>query len=379
MKKHVSNSLSAAERISYALSRYKGITIETDLGRYIKIVEEIKSYRFSRLTDGGVAGKAAESRKAVRSGESMDALLPHFYALAAEAARRVLGLQVFDVQLVAAVVLHRGACAQVRTGEGKTLAAVFPAALNALSGKGVHVLTANDYLAGRDADWMGGVYRMLGLSVGSVQPEMPTERKKDAYSRDITYLTAKQAGFDFLKDSLRYSPTDRCMREFNYCIVDEADFIMIDEARNPMVIAGESDYRNIDPEKIDGFVSGLEEGRHFTVDRHVRNCFLTLEGQQTVEETLGCGGIHEEGSFPLYAAVNVSLHARHLLRKDVDYLVRNGNIELIDESTGRVAENRRWPSGIQTALEVKEGLWFGRKGRSADPSRYNTSSIFTPV
>ena len=356
MKKRDQDHTGVKEKLSLALKRYKGIPIETDLESYRMVVENIRSFRMSRIGDAGLRDRALGIRDSAGPGRPPAEVVPEFFAVTAEVVRRVLGLEAFDTQLIAAVVLYLEKLAQVRTGEGKTLAAVFPAALNGLSGRGVHVLTANEYLAGRDAEWMGDVYRMLGLRVGSVRATMDRCEKKEIYNRDVIYLTAKQAGFDFLSDGLRYDSSRRCMRPFDYCIVDEADFIMIDEARNPMVIAGKTDRSGIDPAEVDRFVRTLKEGRHFTVDRHGRNCFLTLEGQGTVEQRLGCGGIHEEASFPLYAAVNVGLHAHHLLKKDVDYLVRHGCVELIDESTGRIARNRRWPYGIQTAIEVKEGI-----------------------
>lgn len=356
MEHTIHGQLTFRERLSCALKRSKGIPVETSLKPYERVVEDIRTFRYETYSDAALGKEAAGIRAEVSRRGVSDELVPRFYALAAEAARRVLGLSAFDVQLVAAAVLYRGKLAQVRTGEGKTLSAVFPAALESLTGRGVHIMTANEYLAGRDAAWMGDVYRFLGAGVAAVREDMAAGEKRGAYREDVTYLTAKQAGFGFLKDGLCYSPSDVVMRPLNFCIVDEADFIMIDEARNPMVIAGGDEAFDVEPRRVNSFIRLLEEGRHFTVDRHGRNCFLTLEGQAMVESHLDCGGIHEEDSFPVYAAVHVALLAGHLLCRDVDYLVSDGGVELIDESTGRVAENRRWPYGIQTALEVKEGL-----------------------
>ncbi|MBN2051223.1 MAG: hypothetical protein JW760_12295 [Spirochaetales bacterium] len=347
---------------SYALKRLKGIPIHTDLEEYTRRVQRIRSYRLESLTDGSLKARAEAFRgEALQSAESGDRL-PEYFALTAEAVRRVLGLRVHDTQLVAAQVLFEGNLAQMRTGEGKTLSAVFAAAYRSLEGSGAHILTANEYLAQRDARWMREVYAFLGLSTGYVVENMTEEEKKIAYRRDITYTTVKQAGFDYLRDSLRYPGEERIQRPFYYCLVDEADFIMIDEARNPLVLAGETEFSDIDPERIDRVVRSLTEQTHFTLDRYGRNCFLTLEGQREVQRRLDCGGMHREEDEPLYAAVHVALQAHHLLHREVDYLVRPEGVILIDEGTGRVADRRRWPYGLQTALEVKEGLVPRKEG-----------------
>ncbi|MCK4541347.1 MAG: hypothetical protein KAU17_03820 [Spirochaetales bacterium] len=363
MNNRVRNRLRQIDRLRFAVKRYQGITIETNLEPYNRIVGEILNRDFSTFSDDQLKTVSAELRRKALDGHSLNLLLPEAFGLVRETVCRILNITPFDEQLITGIVLHQRNLAQMRTGEGKTLAAVFPVFLNALAGRGIHVLTANDYLAKRDAVWMGEIYRFLGLSVAWVQEQMDAAEKQRAYRADITYLTAKQAGFDFLSDSLMYDPESRVQRPFHMCIVDEADFIMIDEARVPLVIARETDRPGIDPETIDEVVRSLRRHQHFTVGRNNRNCFLTLEGQSKVQRLLGCGGIHEEDSIQVYAGVNVALHAHYLLLRDIDYIIKEGRIELIDEFTGRIAEKRRWPYGIQTALEVKEGLHIQEEGQ----------------
>jgi preprotein translocase subunit SecA len=356
------NRLPLGERLRYAIKRYKGITIETDLTEYRKIVADIRTRDLSGKPDHELKRISKELRDRAIGGETLDTMLVEAFVLVTEVAARIVGLDAFDEQLIAGIVLHRGKLSQMRTGEGKTLAAVFPVYLNALSGAGVHVFTANEYLAKRDAEWMGGIYRFLGLTVASVQGHLSPEAKREAYGAEVIYLTAKQAGFDFLRDGLQFEPGKRVQREYSMCLVDEADFIMIDEARIPLVIARETDQSTIDPVEVDDIVRRLSPDFDYTVDRVGRNCVLTRDGQRRVAEALGCGGMHEAESLPFYAAANVSLHAHHLLSRDVDYIVRNGRIDLVDEFTGRVAEKRQWPYGIHTALEVKERLRRKRQG-----------------
>lgn len=362
MNRIVQNGLRTKERIRYAVKRYQGITIETDLTDYLHIVEEITQYDCDQLTDTELLSRAERLRAGLRSGRPAGGLLPETYALVCEAARRELGIDPFAEQLVAAVVLQRRKLAQMRTGEGKTLAAVFPACVEGLAGRGVHILTANEYLARRDAEWMGAIYRRLDLQVAHVGEHMSTEEKRSAYRADVTYLTAKQAGFDFLEDEMGYEPESRVQRPFHFCIVDEADFLLIDEARIPLVIARERGQQEAGHQRIDELVRTLEPPEDFTIDRVGRNCFLSRQGERRVRQALHCGGSHEEKSYSVYAAVNVSLLAHHLLTRDVDYVVKEGRIELVDEFTGRVAEKRRWPYGIQGALEAKEGLEVEREG-----------------
>ncbi|TVX96638.1 DEAD/DEAH box helicase [Cohnella terricola] len=295
-------------------------------------------------------------KKEAKSGTPLDELLVDAYALVCEAAKRKLGLRPYDVQIMAAIALHEGFLIEQRTGEGKTLAAVMPAYLNALTGKGVHVLTFNDYLANRDAEWMGPIYRFLGLSAVAVQAGMSLAEKKQAYSADITYVTAKEAGFDYLRDSIVMNAADTVHRAFHYVIVDEADSLLLDEARVPLVIAGEAATTGNDDTRFANVAKQLHHEEHFVFDEFKRNVYLTETGSEKVESLLHCGNLYEGHNSHLLTSINCALHADALLKRDIDYIVRDGRIELIDEYTGRVAENRHLPDGLQAALEAKEGL-----------------------
>ena len=281
-----------------------------------------------------------------------------------EAARRALGQRLFDEQVLAGLALAEGALAEMATGEGKTLAAVAPVFVHAVAGRGAHVLTFNDYLARRDAAWMGPVYERLGLTVGFVQERQGAAERRAAYAADVTYLTAKEAGFDHLRDGLCLEPGERVQRAYHFALVDEADSILIDEARVPLVIAGESDAAVPEPSRLAALVRTLRAGVDFDTDEHAHNIALTEAGTARVEAALDCrGGLHETTHVALHAQLRHALHAEHLLRRDVDYIVRGGRVELVDESTGRVAERRHWPDGLQAAVEAKEGLRLSAEGR----------------
>lgn len=295
-------------------------------------------------------------RMEATSGTPLDDLLVDAYALVCEAAKRMLGLQPYDVQIMAAIALHEGSLIEQHTGEGKTLSAVMPAYLNSLSGKGVHVLTFNDYLANRDAEWMGPIYRFLGLTVTAVQAGMSSSMKREAYAADITYVTAKEAGFDYLRDTIALDEADTVHRPFHYVIVDEADSLLLDEARVPLVIAGESIFASNDGFLYAAIARQLDQDAHYDFDEFKRNVYLNETGAAKAESLLGCGNLYENHNSHLLMSLNCALHAEALLRKDVDYIVRDGKIELIDEYTGRVAENRHLPDGLQAALAAKEGL-----------------------
>jgi len=342
--------------------RLTGLPVEHDLLRYRDQLDRVTAVGAQHLTDDQIRARVDRARTRALNEQDLDALLPEVYALTREACARVLGLRPFDVQMMAAVALHQGKLAQLATGEGKTLVAVPPAALNALSGRGVHVLTANDYLARRDAAWMGDAYRFLGLSVAAVAQGMSRQERQAAYASDITYVTAKEAGFDFLRDHTVTNPAHLVQRRFHYAIVDEADFILIDEARVPLVIAGETASPDIARADIAAMVRRLAAGRDYRADEHERNVTITDAGFQQIETLLGCGPLHAPEQRLLLAAIHVALHAEVLLQRDRDYIVRDGRIELVDEFTGRVADNRRWPHGIQPAVEAKEGLDIRAEG-----------------
>src|SRR5438477_8109229 len=283
-------------------------------------------------------------------------------AVTAVIAARVLGLVMFDVQLQGALALAGGKIAEMQTGEGKTLAAVPAVVWYAKQGRGVHVMTANDYLARRDAEWMGGLYKFLGLSVGRIQQTMNSQQRRQAYACDVTYSTANEAGFDYLRDQLALYPKDQVHRPFAVALVDEADSILIDEARAPLVIAGDQDEVQI-AYRVDAVTRHFLRSLHYTLDENERNVVLTDAGIRAVEETFGCGNLFDDQNLGLHAAIQDSLHAHALLHRDVDYLVKNGAIESIDEFKGRIIENRRWPEGLHAAIEAKEGVATKKQGR----------------
>lgn len=316
-----------------------------------------------RQNDRELRDRAAELRRQAVNGAPLDDLLPDVFALVRETARRVLGERPFDVQMLAGIALHEGKLVEMQTGEGKTLAAVAPVALNALTGRGVHVLTYNDYLARRDAGWMGPVYERLGLTVGCIQEGLSPAERQRAYRSDVTYLTVKEAGFDLLRDGLCLDPAEQVHRPFHLGLVDEADSLLIDEARIPLVIAGTLDEIGVDLGRLAAIAREMERGTDYDTDEYAYNIFLTDRGIRRAEKLLGCGNLYVEHNVRLQAELRNALHAEALLQRDVDYIVRGGRIELVDELTGRVAENRHWPDGLQAALEAKEGLRWQPEGK----------------
>jgi preprotein translocase subunit SecA len=338
-------------------------SVEHDLTPYQKLLDQIAKINLTAVEDGLLQQMSRDLIDQARNGIPLDELLVQAYALVRETSRRVIGLHPFDVQVIAGIAMHQGKLVEMQTGEGKTLAAVFPAYLNALTGQGVHVLTFNDYLARRDAEWMGPVYRFLGLTVGFVREDMSRSDRRAAYDADITYVTAKEAGFDHLRGFLCYEKNELPHRPFHFAIVDEADSILIDEARIPLVIAGNVDLPEMGRESLAGIVRNLTSGLDYETDEYARNISLTESGLRRVETRLGCGNLYAAKNFRLLTELNSALHAEMLLKRDIDYIVRGGKVELVDEFTGRVAGNRHWPDGLQAALEAKEGLTVQTKGK----------------
>lgn len=345
------------------MQKMKDRDIRLRLKVYRDKVELIRKRNLQAWDEQQLHAESLRLKQEVKSGTPLDELLVDAYALVCEAAKRTLGLQPYDVQIMAAIALHERFLVEQQTGEGKTLSAVMPAYLNALTGKGVHVLTFNDYLAKRDAEWMGPIYRFLGVTVKSVQAGMSLSEKREAYAADITYVTAKEAGFDYLRDSIALEEIDTVHRPFHYVIVDEADSLLLDEARVPLVIAGEPGTSGDDGSRFAAVARQLEEEKHYDFDEFKRNVYLNEAGSAKVEELLGCGNLYESQNSHLLSTLNCALHAEWLLKKDVDYIIRDGKIELVDEYTGRVAENRHLPDGLQAALAAKEGLPFKNGGK----------------
>ncbi|MDQ0492343.1 accessory Sec system translocase SecA2 [Paenibacillus brasilensis] len=319
-------------------------------------VELVRKRNLEAWDEKQLQAESLRLKKEAKSGAPLDELLIDAYALVCEAAKRKLGLQPYDVQIMAGIALYEGFLIEQHTGEGKTLSAVMPAYLNALTGEGVHVLTFNDYLANRDAEWMGPIYRFLGLTVKSVQAGMSLSEKREAYAADITYVTAKEAGFDYLRDTIALDEADTVHRPFHDVIVDEADSLLLDEARVPLVIAGEPGSSESNGIRFAEVARQLKQDVHYDFDEFQRNVYLNEAGSAKAESLLGCGNLYESHNSHLLMSLNCALHAESLLKKDVDYIVRDGKIELIDEYTGRVAENRHLPDGLQAALAAKEGL-----------------------
>jgi preprotein translocase subunit SecA len=318
---------------------------------------------YQALTDEGIIAKTRDFQQRVQeNGESLDDILPEAFANCREAARRALGLRAFDVQLKGGMFLHQGNISEMKTGEGKTLVATFAAYLNALTGKGVHVVTVNDYLAKRDAEWMGKVYSALGLTTGVVYAHQPDAEKLAAYRADITYATNNELGFDYLRDNMKSSLAEMAQRGHAYAIVDEVDSILIDEARTPLIISGPSQDRSPLYQAVDAVIPGLQPD-HYKLDEKARNVTLTEEGNDAIEDLLQKAGILPEGQ-NLYAAestsivhhVNQALRAHKLFHKDQQYIVRDGEVMLIDEFTGRMMKGRRLSDGLHQAIEAKEGV-----------------------
>ena len=315
---------------------------------------------FEKLTDDGIKEKTAELQGRARAGEPLDDLLPEAFANCREAARRALGLRAFDVQLLGGIFLHQGNIAEMKTGEGKTLVATFPAYLNALGGKGVHIVTVNDYLAKRDADWMGKVYGALGMTTGVVYPRQPESEKAEAYGSDITYATNNELGFDYLRDNMKSELKEMHQRYHNFAIVDEVDSILIDEARTPLIISGPSQDRSELYKVIDALIPELLD-EHFELDEKTRNVTFTDAGNEFLENRLHEAGILPEGqslydpeSTTIVHHVNQGLRAHKLFQKDKEYIVRDGEVMLIDEFTGRMMPGRRLSDGLHQAIEAKE-------------------------
>jgi preprotein translocase subunit SecA len=334
--------------------------VDFDLRPYLDLMAGVEELgpEAETLDDGAIRQRS----RALMETDPDEALIETF-ALVREASRRRLGERPFDEQIMAGIALHHGWIAEMQTGEGKTLAAVAPAVLNAVTGRGVHILTVNDYLARRDATWMGPIYELMNISVGCIQEGMSVAERRAAYGCDVTYVTAKEAGFDLLRDGLCLDPGERVHRPFHFVIVDEADSILIDEARVPLVIAGTADDQTVRPGRLAALARSLRAEVDYDSDEYSRNINLTEEGSHRVEVELSVDNLYADENLSVLAAVRNALHAEVLLERDVDYIVRDGRVELVDELTGRVVDDRQWPDGLQAAIEAKEGLDLQPEGR----------------
>jgi preprotein translocase subunit SecA len=308
------------------------------------------------LSNDQLKAKTSEFKERLSRGQTVDDLLPEAFAVCREASKRVLGMRHYDVQMIGGIVLNRGAITEMRTGEGKTLVATLPVYLNALTGKGAHLVTVNDYLAKRDCEWMGQLYNWLGLSTGTIVHERTDADRKLAYGADITYGTNNEFGFDYLRDNMKFDLNDYVQRPFNYAIVDECDSILVDEARTPLIISGPSDDATDKYYEINKIIPHLKRDVHFTMEEKSRTASLTEEGNAKVEELLKLDNLFDAENIELLHHIYQGLKAHHLYRLDVDYMIQNGEIVIVDEFTGRLMTGRRWSDGLHQAVEAKEGV-----------------------
>ena len=330
-------------------------------------INELES-SLTNLSDAELAAKTADFKQRIANGETLDSVLPEAFAVVREAGKRVLGMRHYDVQLVGGIVLHKGRIAEMKTGEGKTLVATLPMYLNALEGRGAHLVTVNDYLAARDAEWMGRIYKFLGLSVGTILNGMNTKERRVAYNSDITYGTNSEFGFDYLRDNMKFDINNYVQRDLRYAIVDEVDSILIDEARTPLIISGPSDESTDLYVKVNAAVRTLKEDEHFTKDEKAKNAILTQEGIYRLENLLGVTNLYAPENLELVHHVQQALKANFMFHLDVDYVVKNidgvDKVMIVDEFTGRLMEGRRYSDGLHQALEAKEGVKVERENQT---------------
>jgi preprotein translocase subunit SecA len=316
------------------------------------------------LDDASLTAKTVEFRERLAKDEPLDALLPESFAVMREAARRILGERHFDEQLLGGIILHQGKIAEMKTGEGKTLTSTLPVYLNGLTGRGVHVVTVNDYLAARDAEWMGKVYRSLGLTVGKIVHGLADTERREAYAADVTYGTNNEFGFDYLRDNMKFELSEFCQRGFNFAIVDEVDSILIDEARTPLIISGPADMSTDLYKSVNKIMSRFAVDEHYTVDEKARQVALTEEGVALGEELLEVDNLYEPAAIEQLHHLNQALKAHVLFQRDVDYIVKDGEVIIVDEFTGRTMEGRRYSDGLHQALEAKENVKIERENQT---------------
>ncbi|MBW1647911.1 MAG: preprotein translocase subunit SecA [Deltaproteobacteria bacterium] len=340
------------------LTRVFGTKNDRLLKQIQPLVEQINQLepQTAKLDDAALKARTAAFRQRLDNGEPLDGLLPEAFATVREASRRTLNMRHFDVQLIGGVVLHRGMIAEMKTGEGKTLVATLPCYLNALTGRGVHVVTVNDYLAQRDTEWMGQIYRFLGLSVGTVVHGLDDRERKEAYGCDITYGTNNEFGFDYLRDNMKFERESLVQRPLHYAIVDEVDSILIDEARTPLIISGPAERSTDLYYQANRIIPQLRRDQHYIIDEKARSATLTEEGVARAEALLGVENLYDPSNIEILHHVHQALKAHSLFKRDVDYIVKNGEVIIVDEFTGRLMPGRRYSDGLHQALEAKEGV-----------------------
>ena len=344
--------------INIVAKKLFGTKNERELKRVQSIVTRVNELEtgVQGLDDVALKASTGRLRERLDRGETLDDLLPEAFAVVREASVRLLKMRHFDVQIVGGAFLHEGNIAEMKTGEGKTLMSTMPVYLNALTGRGVHVVTVNDYLAGRDSEWMGIIYRFLGIEVGVIQNAMGDLERQHAYGCGVTYGTNNEFGFDYLRDNMKFSLEDYVQRDMHYAIVDEVDSILIDEARTPLIISGQSDDSTDKYYTINTIIPRLKEELHFTRDEKARSVMLTEEGVERVEKLLGVDNLYDPGHIEINHHVQQGLKAHGLFKKDVDYVVKDNQVIIVDEFTGRLMPGRRYSDGLHQALEAKEGV-----------------------
>jgi len=370
--------------LNFFLTKIFGTKNERELKGIRPMVQRVGELEASirPLSDEALRRRTGEFKERIAKGESLDALLPEAFSVVREAGRRMLNMRHFDVQLIGGIALHRGTIAEMKTGEGKTLVATLPAYLNALSGKGVHIVTVNDYLAKRDSEWMGRIFRSLGLSVGVIQHHLDDRERQEAYAADITYGTNNELGFDYLRDNMKFELRNYVQRGHNFAIVDEVDSILIDEARTPLIISGPAEESTDKYYRIDTIVPKLKPGARiagdrkaeeraelektgdYIVDEKAKTVTLTEQGMAHAERLLGVQNLWDPSNMEILHHVNQGLRAHTLFKRDVDYLVEAGKVIIIDEFTGRKMEGRRWSDGLHQAVEAKEKVKIERENQT---------------
>ncbi len=352
--------------LNYILKKIFGSKNDRELKRIAPIVEEVNGLEpaMESLSDSELTAKTTYFKETLNNGGNIDDILAEAFAVVREASRRTLGMRPFDVQIIGGIVLHEGKIAEMKTGEGKTLAATMPLYLNALTGRGAHVVTVNDYLARRDSEWMRPIYTFLGLSVGVIVHGMSDEERRNAYNCDITYGTNNEFGFDYLRDNMNFRIEDYVQREFNFAIVDEVDSILIDEARTPLIISGPSEESTDKYYQINQIMPRLKRNSDYTIDEKSRSVVLTEEGVAKVEKLLKVQNLYEPKNMEILHHVNQALKAHALFKRDIDYLVKDGQVVIVDEFTGRVMPGRRYSDGLHQALEAKEKVKIERENQT---------------
>ena len=352
--------------IGNLIKKIVGTKNERELKRIQPLVERTNELedKMRSLSDDALKAMTPSFKERIAAGEELDSILPEAFAVAREAAWRTIGMRHFDVQLIGGIVLHEGRIAEMATGEGKTLVATLPVYLNALTGLGVHVVTVNDYLARRDAEWMGPVYKFLGLSIGAIVHDLDDNARRQSYACDITYGTNNEFGFDYLRDNMHYDLDDCVQREYNYAIVDEVDSILVDEARTPLIISGPAEESTDKYYKINKLIYQLKRDKDFMIDEKARSAYLTEDGVARLEKLLNIDNLYDPNYVDFLHHINQALKAHQLFTRDVDYIVKDGQVIIVDEFTGRLMPGRRYSEGLHQALEAKENVKIERENQT---------------